>query len=72
LIDSLVFGNNKQHRLVQTLILVERRGDRIKTKETGFLAVAIGFNASSGKKTRFLTTRASNQRNRVFGRGDRF
>jgi hypothetical protein len=37
LIDSLVFGNNKQHRLVQTLILFERRGDRIKTKETGFL-----------------------------------
>jgi hypothetical protein len=35
LIDSLVLGNNKQHRLVQTLILVERRGDRIKTKETG-------------------------------------
>jgi hypothetical protein len=42
--DSLVLGNNKQHRLVQTLILVERRGDRIKTKETGFFAVAIGFN----------------------------
>ncbi|WP_445245647.1 hypothetical protein [Microcoleus sp. OTE_8_concoct_300] len=48
LIDSLVLGNNKQHRLVQTLILVERLGDRIKSKETGFLAVAIGFNASSG------------------------
>ncbi|MDP8933833.1 MAG: hypothetical protein M3N42_06735 [Cyanobacteriota bacterium] len=47
MIDSLVFGN-KQHRLVQALILVERRGDRIKTKETGFLAVAIGGNASSG------------------------
>jgi hypothetical protein len=44
LIDALVLGNNKQHGLVQNLILVERRGDRIKTKETGFLAVAVGFN----------------------------
>ncbi|MEG3954809.1 hypothetical protein [Microcoleus sp. herbarium2] len=48
LIDSLALGNNKQHRLVQTLILVERRGDRLKTKETAFFAVAIGGNASSG------------------------
>jgi hypothetical protein len=45
LIDSLVLGNNKQHRLVQTLILVERRGDRIKTKETGFLGVSVGGNS---------------------------
>ncbi|MEG4104965.1 hypothetical protein QUA04_02405 [Microcoleus sp. S13_C5] len=45
MIDALVLGNNKKHRLVQNLILVERRGDRIKTKETGFLAVAVGFNA---------------------------
>jgi hypothetical protein len=72
LIDSLVLGNNKQHRLVQPFILVERGGDRIKTKETGFFGVSVGFNASSQKKTRFLTTRASKQRNRVFGRGDRF
>ncbi|MEG4859170.1 hypothetical protein QUB75_16775 [Microcoleus sp. K1-B6] len=43
--DALVLGNNKQQRLVQNLILVERRGDRIKTKETGFFAVAVGGNS---------------------------
>ncbi|MEG4011438.1 MULTISPECIES: hypothetical protein [unclassified Microcoleus] len=42
--DFLVFGNNKQHRLVQTLILVERWGDRIK-------ALSIGINITRNQET---------------------
>jgi hypothetical protein len=47
---------------VVTRLLSKKPGFRLpapQTKETGFLAVAIGFNAVFSSKTRFLTARAS-------------
>ncbi|MCC3470630.1 MAG: hypothetical protein EAZ19_23670 [Oscillatoriales cyanobacterium] len=42
--------------------------DRTPTQETGFLAELRAVTNNFGEKTRFLATRSSESRNRVFGR----